>query len=149
MNPKFHRYFMDVALRTAELSYALRLKVGAVAVKDRRIIACGYNGTAPGEDNCCEYGGGLGELVTKESVLHAEANLIAFAKREGISLVGCTLYITHSPCEDCAKLVVEVGFKEVIFNEYYRTISGRNFLEKNGVRVFMGILKEYEVLSNG
>lgn len=87
MSSRWDDYFMDVAVRTAELSYAKRTKVGSIAVKERRIILCGYNGTPPGDDNSCEE---LvdGELVTKPAVLHAEENLIIFSSKYGISLNG-------------------------------------------------------------
>lgn len=137
MNPKFHTYFMDVAKRTAELSYARRLKVGSVAVRDRRIIACGYNGTPPGEDNNCEITLPSGGLKTKDSVVHSEVNLIRFAKSQSIDLSGCTLYITHRPCFNCSNEIFEAGFDEVIFDIEYElgNNDGVEFLKNNLIEV--------------
>ena len=100
---KWQNYFSQVADLTAELSYCVKLKVGAIAVKDRRIICTGYNGTLPGTDNCCEIEikdtvTGLVTLKTEIETEHAERNLIAHAAKHGISLDGASLYITHSPC---------------------------------------------------
>ena len=131
MNPKFHKYFMDVALRTAELSYAVRAKVGAVAVRDRRIVACGYNGTSPGEDNCCEYKTGEGVLKTLPNVIHAEDNLVRFAAWKQVDLRGCTLYVTHKPCINCAKIVHKAGIFSVIYLLDYGDNDGDNYLRQN------------------
>lgn len=128
LNPKFHKYFIDVALRTAQLSSAIRLKVGAVAVRDRRIIACGYNGTGPGEDNCCEDILENGTLVTKPNVVHAEVNLIKFSKLHNIDLSACTLYITHSPCIPCAKEIEKAGIISIMYLQEYRDRSGIQYL---------------------
>lgn len=133
MNPKFHHYFMDVAKRTAELSYARRLKVGSVAAFDKRIVACGYNGTPPGEDNNCETGLPMGGLKTKDNVLHSEVNLINFAKQEDISLWKCTLYITHRPCINCAKEVLDARFQTVLWDVDYGWTDGAEYLNDNGV----------------
>ena len=142
MNPKFNEYFMDVAIRTAQLSSAVRLKVGCVAVRDRRIIACGYNGTGPGEDNVCEIKLPDGTLVTKPNVVHAEINMIDFAKLWDINLVGCSLYITHEPCEPCAIAVIEAGIIDVIADMAY-TGSRKTGREKLGDRLrFMGKFNE-------
>jgi len=140
-NDRKKDYFMRVAEETALLSYAEKLKVGAVAVRDNRIICTGYNGTGPGEDNCCEElvdvpvqvedvywrPGSAGDrftttfekrLKTKANVTHAERNLIDFAAAEGIPLRGATIFTTHSPCMDCARSIANVGVAEV----YYRTL---------------------------
>lgn len=130
MNIRWHKYFMDVALRTAQLSYARRLKVGCVAVRDKRIIACGFNGTPPGEDNNCEHETETG-LVTKDNVVHAEVNLIKYAKTNNIDLQGCSLFITHSCCSNCASAIVQAGFKEVFFNQAYRDNAGLDILKIN------------------
>lgn len=132
---KFKQYFMDVALRTAELSYARRLKVGAVAVRSRRIIACGYNGTPPGEDNNCEYELDTGELVTKENVRHAEDNLIQFAASNGIDLTGCTLYVTNKPCEKCADKIIAAGFSSVMYLNEYRCNLGAERLKEAEIKL--------------
>lgn len=129
---------MDVASRTAEMSYATRLKVGAVAVKDKRIILCGYNGTPEGSDNTCEdvvfnpisdtY-----TLVTKSTVLHAEENLILYASKVGISLKGATLYCTTQPCLHCSRMLYGCGIVEVIYKNPYRCDNGLDFLASVGV----------------
>lgn len=125
---------MDVAIRTAQLSSAVRLKVGCVAVRDRRIIACGYNGTGPGEDNVCEAQLPDGTLVTKPNVVHAEINMIDFVKLWDINLVGCSLYITHEPCEPCAIAVIEAGIIDVIADIAY-TGSHKNGRGKLGSKL--------------
>jgi len=132
---RYHNYFQNVAYETAKLSYATRLKVGAVAVKDRRIICVGFNGTPPGEDNCCEDENN----VTKPNVIHAEDNLIRFAEKHKINLEGCDIYITHSPCRNCADLIHRAGFAKVYFSEYYRTSDGPEFLNSVGIpSIFLG-----------
>ena len=145
MNPKFHHYFMDVARRTAQLSPARRLQVGAVAVKDRRIICCGYNGTGPGEDNNCEDELPDGTLVTKPGVKHAEQNLIDFAKLMGINLFGCTLYITHGSCIDCARNIIDAGFFHVIYDRDFRCDKGVKYLNDNWV----GATKFSDLINGG
>jgi dCMP deaminase len=129
---KWVEYFMDVSFRTAELSYCKRLKVGAVAVRDRRIIACGFNGMPAGQDNCCEEVID-NQTVTRPEVSHAEENLITFAARNGISLDGCQLYITHAPCIHCAKLIRNSGFDSVFYRNIYRSEDGLIYLTKNGI----------------
>jgi dCMP deaminase len=121
---------MDVAVRTSELSYATRLKVGAVAVRDKRIVCVGFNGTPPGLPNVCESDG-----VTLPTVLHAEENLILFAAKNGISLNGCSIYITHQPCLNCARMIYGAGISDVTYKEIYRTSEGLEFLESVGVTV--------------
>lgn len=131
---------MKFAHDVAKMSWAMRLKVGAVAARDRRVIALGYNGTPAGEDNCCEDWvtdpeTGLLVSVTKPNVIHAESNLINFSKENNIDLNGCTLYITHSPCAGCGDKIIEAGFKEVIFGTHYRIVSNLHFLSEAGVKV--------------
>lgn len=121
---------MDVAVRTSELSYATRLKVGAVAVRDKRIVCVGFNGTPPGLPNVCESDG-----VTLPTVLHAEENLILFAAKNGISLNGCSIYVTHQPCLNCARMIYGAGISDVTYKEIYRTSEGLEFLESVGVTV--------------
>jgi dCMP deaminase len=134
MNPKFHDYFMHVAKITAGLSYARRLQVGCVAVLDRRIICCGYNGTGQGEDNNCEDEISPGVLVTKPGVFHAEINMINFARLWEIDLFGSHLYITHEPCEPCALQVIGAGIVAVIADIPY-TGSNKNGREVLGDRL--------------
>lgn len=106
-----NEYFMDVSRSASKLSYCVKRKVGAVAVRDGHIICDGYNGTPSGEDNVCEdvYG------VTFTGVLHAEENLIAYAAKKGIPLEGCTLYVTYPPCSHCMSVIKAAGFVEVVY----------------------------------
>lgn len=122
---------MDVAWRTSQLSYASRLQVGAVAVKEKRIIAVGFNGTPPGSSNTCEAYNLLGILETLDSVIHAEENLILFAARHGISLLDTSIYVTHAPCINCARAILGAGFKELIYETVYRSTRGLEFLNEN------------------
>jgi dCMP deaminase len=125
---------MQVAKDAAQLSYAERLKVGAVVVKDRNILAFGYNGTLPGKDNVCEH---LvdGKLVTKDSVLHAEENaIIKMAKSSG-STDKATMYITHQPCIKCARMIVAAGFSRLVYDESYRDSSGIDLLHESNLSV--------------
>ncbi len=131
MTSKFDEYFMRVADETATLSYANRLKVGSVAVRDRRIICCGYNGTAPGECNCCEDDNNK----TKPEVLHSEMNLIANAAKNGISLENSTVYITHAPCMTCSILLHASGVSRVFYRNDYRSFDGVNYLIRNKVQI--------------
>ena len=159
---------MDVAERTSKLSYAKRLQVGAIIVKDDRIISIGYNGMPSGWDNNCEdkvwgtsAGGWLDPdeieekfpyegtyldsslneiksrygLKTKPEVLHAETNAIAKLAKSNESGVDATLFITHAPCLDCAKLIYQSGIGSVLYRNSYRDTSGVTFLEKSGIQV--------------
>ena len=139
---------MDVAKRFAQCSTAQRLQVGAVVVKDDRIISIGYNGTPSGWDNrceeCCDGGGPVGAGCyhdhctgpkTKPEVLHAEANAITKLAKSTESGDGATLFCTHSPCIDCAKLIVQSGITEVYYDEHYRSEEGLKFLVKSGIRI--------------
>lgn len=126
--------FMRFASDVANMSYAKRLKVGAVAVRDKRVIAIGYNGTPSGEDKCCEEIVN-DVLVTKSNVVHAEANLIKYAKLHNIDLTGCTLYITHSPCQNCGHLVMDTQFVELIYGKPYRDTTVLFEIEAIGIKV--------------
>ena len=129
---------MNVAAGVAGLSYARRLKVGAVVIKDDRIISIGYNGMPAGWDNNCEdviVDGISSQLKTKSEVLHAESNAIAKLAKSNESGDGADLFITHSPCIECAKLIYQSGIKRVWFREHYRSNDGLEFLEKSGVDV--------------
>jgi len=134
MNNRWDNYFLDVALRTSELSYAERLKVGAVAVKENRIILCGFNGTPAGDDNTCEHLVN-GQLKTKPNVLHAEENLILFASKHGISLNNSTIFITHLPCPNCSRLIYGAGINRVVYKHVYRDLSGIDFLKARNIVV--------------
>lgn len=141
MKYKFVSAYMDTAFRFAELSSAVRLKVGAIVVKDDRIISIGYNGTPSGWDNECEYKHySLGnpndfELKTKPEVLHAESNAITKLARSSESGLAADLFVTHSPCVECAKLIFQSGIKRVFYANAYRDESGITFLKDSGVEV--------------
>ena len=178
----YHKLFMDIAIRSAEMSFCERAKVGAVLVKDNRVLVNAWNGTPSGMDNTCEktsysmvsiccsadireedgllYCGECNEeigfvddigskhsrwvgkitikkkVVTNHSiVIHAEANAILFAAKNGISTDGCTLYVTLSPCPECCKLIAQSGIKKVIYNKEYRNTEGLDFLKQLGVEI--------------
>lgn len=169
MKQKFRDAYMKVAETFAGLSSARRLHVGAIIVKDDRIISIGYNGMPSGWDNNCEdkeymdqtAGGWLSpeeieeqwpwseqqlpktedlpwlryKLTTKPEVLHAETNAIAKLARSTESGLGATLFVTHAPCLDCAKLVYQSGINSVYYRNSYRSEDGLQFLEKAGVKV--------------
>ena len=139
MKQKHIDAYMDTAKRFAQLSTAKRLQVGAIIVKDDRIISIGYNGTPTGWDNTCEYwieDGDLGSgWKTKPEVIHAEANAIAKLAKSSESGDGSTMFLTHSPCMDCAKQIFTAGIKKVYFGNNYRSDDGINFLKKCNVDV--------------
>lgn len=122
---------LDAARLYATLSYAKRLKVGSVLLQDGHIISNGRNGTPMGQDNTCEDDEGN----TLPSVIHAESNSILFAAKSGIATNGATMVITHSPCFECSKLIVQSGIKEVYYDEEYRDISPIDFLRSCGIKV--------------
>jgi dCMP deaminase len=149
---------MDVAQRTAELSRAVRLKVGAIIVKDDRIISLGFNGTPAGWDNCCEvaelappgaedlenyplegnfYSQSVDHIVatryrlkTRPEVLHAEMNALMKLARSHESGQGASMFVTHAPCMDCAKGIYQAGIQELYYSEEYRSRDGINFLNQ-------------------
>ena len=122
--------YMRMADIWAENSYCQRRKVGALIVKDKMIISDGYNGTPAGFENVCEDDeSGL----TKPYVLHAEANAITKIARSGNCSDGATLYVTTSPCIECSKLIIQAGFKRVVYREKYRVTDGLDLLERAGV----------------
>jgi dCMP deaminase len=131
---------MKSAETFSELSHARRLHVGAIVVKDDRIISIGYNGMPAGWDNDCEYvytnpQTKIDELVTRKEVLHAETNAIAKLAKSNESGMGATMFITHAPCLDCAKLIYQSGISSVLYRNAYRDTSGIEFLKKSGVTV--------------
>lgn len=123
--------YLRMARIWAENSYCERRKVGALLVKNRMIISDGYNGTPVGFENVCEDENGL----TKAYVLHAEANAITKVARSNNSSDGSTLYITASPCLDCAKLIIQAGIRRVVYNETYRITDGIDLLRRAGIEV--------------
>lgn len=165
MKKKFIDYFMSIADLTSKLSYAKRLQVGAVIVKGNQIIGTGYNGMPTGWENNCEdkvwdkgAGGWLSPeefdelypheeyhpeaerpvrygLKTKPEVLHAESNAIAKVARSTESSEGATLFCTHAPCIECAKLIYQSGISTVYYREQYRDDSGLKFLSQGNVNV--------------
>lgn len=147
MKPKFINYYMNVAELTSKLSHAKRLQVGAVIVKGNKILATGYNGMPSGWDNKCEdeitvFINGLDEkeLRTKPEVLHAESNALMKVSASTESSQDSTLFCTHAPCIDCAKLIFQSGINSVYYRNQYRNNIGIEFLEKSGVNV-----TQYEV----
>jgi dCMP deaminase len=165
MKQKYIDLYMDWASRASDLSHARRLQVGAVIVKDDSVISYGYNGMPAGWDNNCEdqvwdsgAGGWLDPeeieakypyeewhekaerkvrygLKTKSEVLHAESNAIAKLAKSSNSGRNADLFVTHSPCIECAKLIHQSGIRRVYFGENYRDDTGINFLKKSGVEV--------------
>jgi dCMP deaminase len=134
MKKKLIHAYMQTAKIFAELSHARRLHVGAIVVKDDRIISIGYNGMPAGWDNNCEDKvwdkTGDYELKTKPEVLHAESNAISKLARSSESGDGATMFITHAPCIECSKLIYQSGIKKVYFGQAYRDTSGVEFLNK-------------------
>ena len=143
MKDKFKKLYIDWARRVAELSHAKRLQVGAVIVKDDTVISYGYNGMPSGWDNECE------DLVffkdkkqlsqpllkTKPEVLHAESNAIAKLAKSNNSGLDADIFITHSPCVECAKLILQAGIRTVYYAENYRDDTGIKFLKKSKISV--------------
>ncbi|MGN0224433.1 MAG: deoxycytidylate deaminase [Muribaculaceae bacterium] len=123
------RRYLRMAGIWAENSYCRRRKVGAIIVKNQMIISDGYNGTPSGFENVCEDEQG----VTKPYVLHAEANAITKVARSNNSSDGATLYVTSSPCVECAKLIIQAGIKRVVYNEQYRLTDGVDLLRRAGI----------------
>lgn len=151
MIQRIDQIHLEVAESYARLSKAKKLKVGALIVKDNRVISIGYNGTPSGWDNTCEeevsetenciLDSGPNfpittiELVTKPEVIHAEANAIAKLARSNESGLDSTMYITHSPCFECAKLIYTAGIRKVYFRQHYRNEDGIKFLKKCNIEV--------------
>lgn len=130
---------LKAAKAYAELSHAKRLQVGAVLIRDDRIISVGYNGMPSGMDNNCEYivqsPSGNEVVHTKPEVVHAEMNAIAFAAKAGVSTEGCTMVVTHSPCFECSKLLMQSGVKHIYYETEYRLTDSLEFLKKGGIEV--------------
>ena len=123
--------YIRMASIWAENSYCTRRQVGALIVKNQRIISDGYNGTPSGFENICEDENN----VTKPYVLHAEANAITKIARSNNSSDGATLYVTASPCIECAKLIIQSGIKRVVYSEKYRLEDGLELLQRAGIEV--------------
>jgi len=121
--------YMEIAQTISKESKATRAKVGAIAVVDGRIVACGYNGTPPGFDNNCEDENG----VTKKEVIHAESNIVAFASKHGVSIRGASVYCTLSPCVTCAALLSAAGISRYYYRDTYRDSDGLRLLADAGI----------------
>ena len=146
MKTKLKEAYMKTAETFADLSHARRLHVGAIIVKDDRIISIGYNGMPAGWDNNCEdesvelysgYEGAIHRTVlkTKPEVLHAETNAIAKLAKSTESGLNASMFVTHSPCLDCAKLIYQSGINAVFYRNAYRSEDGVQFLRQSGVKV--------------
>lgn len=157
MKPKLLQAYMKTAETFAELSHAKRLHVGAIVVKDDRIISIGYNGMPAGWDNNCERkdypdkwtkneyvdfdyplqddDGAYYRLKTRPEVLHAESNAVSKLARSSESGEGATMFVTHAPCMECSKLIYQSGIKRVYFGAAYRDDSGVQFLKQCGIAV--------------
>lgn len=130
--------YLRMAQIWAENSYCKRRKVGALVVKEKMIISDGYNGTPSGFENVCEDDNN----VTKPYVLHAEANAITKLARSSNNSDGATLYVTASPCIECAKLIIQAGIKRVVYGEQYRLSDGIRLLERAGIEVILLEVKQ-------
>jgi dCMP deaminase len=140
MKSKFIELYSRFANDVSQLSRGVRLKVGAVAVKDNRIISYGYNGLCPGDDSPLENvviddETGLQHLVSKDDVIHAEVNLICKIAKSGESSNGCAVFLTHSPCTKCAATMIQAGIAEIYYQIDYRSLDGVELLKNNGVIV--------------
>ena len=140
MQKKWIDAYLDMADRFAQLSYAKRLKVGAIVVKDHRVISIGYNGTPAGWENSCEEvvevheDGGV-VTKTKDEVIHAEANAIGKLARDGESGNHSTMFCTHAPCINCAKLIYGAGIRSLYYRNSYRDEDGIEFIKKCNIDV--------------
>lgn len=128
---KMHKPYMETARAFAKLSHAERRKVGAIAVTPQDVVIYSWNGRPAGDDNCCE----VNPELTHPEVLHAEANIVAKAAREGISLKDANVYVTLSPCLHCALQMFQAGVKSVVYDEQYRLTDGIDFLKRKKIHV--------------
>ena len=142
LKERWIQYYAKIAKETALLSTAKKLQVGCVIVRDNRILSVGYNGTPSGWDNECEHvikwpNGDIKFLTTKPEVLHAEANALMKLCQSTESSQSATLFVTHTPCIECAKLIYQAGISKVYYiNDYDATKGcGKDFLEKAGIEV--------------
>ena len=135
MKPKFVELYADIAERVSKLSSARRLQVGAIVVRDDRIISIGYNGMPAGWDNNCEHLQEDGTLKTRPEVLHAEMNALMKLARSYESGLGADLFITHSPCMECAKGIYQAGINRVYYGRQYRSNEGIQFLKQSNIEV--------------
>ncbi|MBO5005537.1 MAG: dCMP deaminase family protein [Clostridia bacterium] len=133
---QYDQTYMNMAIVLSGLSYANRSKVGCIIVsKENQIISQGFNGMPTGMDNNCEFIDENGNITTKREVLHAETNAIAKCAKWRTSSENATIYVTLSPCFDCAKLIIQSEIKRVVYHDEYRDLSGIKLLIKAGVKV--------------
>jgi dCMP deaminase len=145
---KLDNVYLGMADLLSALSHAKRRKVGCLIVKDTQIIAEGYNGTPHGFDNGCEYTNHVDEMYTKPEVLHAESNAITKLAKSTNSSEGATLYVTCSPCFECAKLIIQAGIKRVVYKNLYtkrNCMDALVLLKKAGIVVKQ--IKEVEKIA--
>ncbi|PKQ66616.1 CMP deaminase [Labilibaculum manganireducens] len=135
---KLDRRYVRMALIWAENSYCVRRQVGALIVKDQMIISDGYNGTPSGFENVCEDE----NFQTKPYVLHAEANAITKVAKSSNSSENATLYVTATPCIECAKLIIQAGIVRVVYSEEYHSTDGKDLLKRAGIEVKYVNVKE-------
>ncbi|MBN2595722.1 dCMP deaminase family protein [Labilibaculum sp.] len=135
---KLDRRYVRMALIWAENSYCVRRQVGALIVKNQMIISDGYNGTPSGFENVCEDE----NFQTKPYVLHAEANAITKVAKSSNSSENATLYVTATPCIECAKLIIQAGIVRVVYSEEYHSTDGKDLLERAGIEVKYVNVKE-------
>jgi dCMP deaminase len=128
---QFDKHYLEMAAIWSKNSYCDRRKVGALIVKDKMIISDGFNGTPEGFENECEDADGK----TKAYVLHAEANAITKVAKSGNNSLGATLYITASPCIECAKLIIQAGIKRVVYLSEYHSSEGIDLLKRANIKV--------------
>ena len=140
--PSWDEYFFQIAQQVATRSTCMRRQVGAVLVKDKRILSTGYNGAPRGISHCIEVGCLREELGVPSGerhelcrALHAEQNAIAQAALHGVKIDGSTLYCTHQPCVLCAKMIINAGIMEVHFDEGYPDDLAAGFFSEAGIRV--------------
>lgn len=131
MSNKHDLQYLKIANFWAENSYATKMKVGALIVKNGAMISDGYNGTPSGFENICEYENGN----TKPYVLHAEANAISKLAKSNISSEGSTLYTSVSPCMECAKMIIQCGIIRVVYSRDYRNLDGLKLLKQAGIEI--------------
>ena len=129
------KYYIKVAQLCAKNSYAVNLQVGAIIVKDGQIMSDGFNGTPCGFENKCEVKSMDGSLHTLSYVLHAESNAILKCAKYGRPTNGSTLYITHSPCIECAKLIIQSGISRIVYLEEYKNLDGIELLKRVCIKV--------------
>lgn len=132
--------YLRMARIWSENSYCQRRRVGALIVKDKRIISDGYNGTPSGFENVCEDE----DHLTKPYVLHAEANAITKIARSNNNSDGSTLYVTDSPCVECSKLIIQAGIRRVVYAREYRLTDGIELLRRAGIEVEYHIINDEE-----